>query len=61
MEESGQYFLQLHEKKNVREYVDMIQTEELEDKVFKLIAKLKKLYYNRKVNTSKKGKQVARN
>eukprot|EP00350_Pseudokeronopsis_sp_OXSARD2_P003544 CAMPEP_0170543448 /NCGR_PEP_ID=MMETSP0211-20121228/2558_1 /TAXON_ID=311385 /ORGANISM="Pseudokeronopsis sp., Strain OXSARD2" /LENGTH=284 /DNA_ID=CAMNT_0010846825 /DNA_START=1204 /DNA_END=2058 /DNA_ORIENTATION=+ len=61
LEESGEFFLQLHQNKQVREYVDMLQSSELEDNVFKLIAKLKKLYYNRKVNPQKKGKLITRN
>jgi selenocysteine insertion sequence-binding protein 2 len=36
--------------------VDVIQNQELENSVFALIQKLKKLYFNRKVNPNKKGK-----
>ncbi len=44
----------LHPKKSIREYVDVIQTPELEQSVFLLVQKLKKLYFNRKMNPNKK-------
>ncbi len=48
----------MHPKKSIREYVDVIQTPELEQGVFSLVQKLKKLYFNRKMNPNKKGKTV---
>lgn len=54
--------ISLHPKKSIREYVDMIQTEEIEASVFSLISKLKRLYFNRKTNPNKKGgKSASRN
>ncbi|CDW71319.1 UNKNOWN [Stylonychia lemnae] len=55
-DETQEKSYQLHPKKSVREYVDMIQNESLEIQVQNLIQKLKKLYFNRKVNPNKKGK-----
>jgi hypothetical protein len=51
----------LHPKKSIREYVDVIQTPELEHCVFNLVQKLKKLYFNRKMNPNKKSKGGQRN
>lgn len=45
--------LLLHPKKSIREYVDIIQTQDLETSLFYLIQKLKKLYFNRKMNPTK--------
>eukprot|EP00347_Sterkiella_histriomuscorum_P002585 403367576 len=53
-------FYQLHPKKSIREYVDVIQSDELDTCLTTLIQKLKKLYFNRKSNPNKKGK-VTRN
>lgn len=46
--------LSLHSSKKIREYVDMIQDSSLDQTLISLISKLKKLYYNRKLNPSKK-------
>jgi|LauGreDrversion4_2_1035121.scaffolds.fasta_scaffold33357_4 ribosomal protein L7Ae-like RNA K-turn-binding protein len=51
----------LHPKKSIREYVDVIQNDELEQSVFNLVQKLKKLYFNRKMNPNKKGGKFQRN
>ena len=51
----------MHPKKSIREYVDVIQTPELEKAVFNLVQKLKKLYFSRKINPNKKSKGNQKN
>lgn len=51
----------LHPKKFIREYVDVVQNQDLEQCVFSLVQKLKKLYFNRKVNPNNKKGKLARN
>lgn len=54
--ESKKVQYSLFKSKRIREYVDMIQNADLEQSLFAFIMKLKKLYYNRKMNPTKKGK-----
>lgn len=60
-ERDDELALTVHPKKSTRDYVDLVQTPDLESSLFALIQKLKKLYFNRKQNPNHKKGKAARN